>query len=1391
MDTAKQKNIRFTPRQLAIRIAVLVIVFAVLVYALLPWWLPESFIKNKIISDIKSKSGLTASIQKVEYSWIKGVQIFGLKIAQPDLPSSQNSTIVEIPKMVASFQPIRTLITKKFDYIKIRNMRVYASLDSKKKSVIARLSKLKSDWEPQHVSIINSKFYLKTPNSKSDLQLSVNNMQIYQGPKNRLGHLTLSAYLAQNSTRAIITARLTGKELLSASSIAEAEIHFENLELAHLKNIIRAPQDFAGVSAGKIKVHMNSKMQIDNFEISINATDLIIKYPAIKTKLPKFKNAKLYANSKINLQAGKINIDDFELIIPGIELSGKAELNSDFIESFSSENIVSAKTSGRINPQLIKNFFQKEISLPKDINLSGNILFDSSFIQKGMLLQFSFSSSAKDLEVYRNKFCLKKQNEKLTTNITINKNLVTDKINIETASVNFLENKAKLSASIDLHKIKKQIDKLINTPQEMSTKYFYADLLQFCEVNFKTKIVSPEILANRFNIKNSFVNKFKAIEGSAILSQPNSKLNSNFLFKTKNSIEASTISNEFKIRTADFNSISIDDLNLRVSQKNSWIELNDSHIKFNDSINAKINFISSDPLSLSNILLSNPQGLKTKGLATGTISINHTSGESSFTGNINLDDSSLVFDKKFNKPSGESCEIDFLFRTKHSKLSNSKSFYAEGVLGSSRLNLFYKHKPTLKRRDYRLLLTLSFDDANFFPELKAKIPKNFNANFIPIRVSGKQQNNIISTDISINPKRLQYTVDDIIKIDSPAKLSTKLTTTLLKNNSLTQIRFAQLSVGKTKFNLNGELYFKTPRSIYEIFKSNIYAFNMNLKSANNVKNLETFSPWLQTFCLQNKISGNLELVSNISLHNNRLYFSADLDATKILANNKDRFIKLNPFETNLSLSLTKDLSSDKIIIHEFQSQVGESFITLRGKGDYNFKRDRLMSFLDNLKLKASGKIDLQSNANIFPPRKTKDRQAGFFTFEISNFTKTPNSFIASANADNITFTSENQTVSLYGKISGAMTSQKPISKLTKDFYDNINFKFSSSNFAFKFNDQSGWANFAVTKNNTLDCNLLLLFDKFKTKELFNLQTKAFTNYKHRENKPISVDKFASDLLRNLRSNSNNVSLHATIFANNFQFWDKRVKDILDLNFLFTSISLYNQKLRISSNASIAGGKVDSKISCDLNNYNPKVLSITKLENISVTPAFQKQISWDFPGNKVTGFFSREENISFLLRDYIASNISKSYPLVKNGIAKMTATAGTITGQSAPDFIVSVFPHLNLTKYNYTDMTGFTRYHNDGSETNEMFFRGFNDIYMIGKTDINRNINYTVGLILLKNSSHTWLKKWKQGRVPLLKVSGKIKNGKLIDSKTQFPPADETLKQIFKNNIFSQSVKNLK
>ncbi|MBN1941777.1 MAG: hypothetical protein JW849_00625, partial [Phycisphaerae bacterium] len=291
---------------------------------------------------------------------------------------------------------------------------------------------------------------------------------------------------------------------------------------------------------------------------------------------------------------------------------------------------------------------------------------------------------------------------------------------------------------------------------------------------------------------------------------------------------------------------------------------------------------------------------------------------------------------------------------------------------------------------------------------------------------------------------------------------------------------------------------------------------------------------------------------------------------------------------------------------------------------------------------------------------------------------------------------------------------------------------------------------------------------------------------------LALQRRSEQLLGRLREWFHDADLTGRVSAARWRTYDANVKQSYPTRELEASLRVKDNTVHAHYDASLYGGRVSGRMDTNLTVPKPVVTGHAEQVDVKATKTIQPQISRQFPGNTVSGRISQTKDVHFPLRDLLCSVLDNQYRLCPEGTGRLIATDGLLVGKAAPDFVTKIFPGLNLTKYPYRTMTTFMKLLPDGTAENETFLFGAYDLYMEGVTKRDYTIQYTIGLVLMGGAfPPEALRDWKQGRIPILKMKGRIEDGTLMDDEVSYPLPNETLFEIFlKNNLVYRAWVNL-
>ena len=251
-------------------------------------------------------------------------------------------------------------------------------------------------------------------------------------------------------------------------------------------------------------------------------------------------------------------------------------------------------------------------------------------------------------------------------------------------------------------------------------------------------------------------------------------------------------------------------------------------------------------------------------------------------------------------------------------------------------------------------------------------------------------------------------------------------------------------------------------------------------------------------------------------------------------------------------------------------------------------------------------------------------------------------------------------------------------------------------------------------------------------------------------------------------------------------FDPAVRAFFEVRAMAVDIAARDGHVRVAYRGGLNGGEMESVCTVNLGEERPTAHAKSEMKELLTGENILAQLAQEFPGNTVYGTFSRAGELNFSLPEALMRILDGRYVPAMTGWARTDTVNGLVRGRAAPRFITRIFPGLNLASYRYRRMTAFAKYLSDGSASNDMIFAGpVYDLYMVGTTDAQRIGRYEIGLILLGTpQTPEFQHRFRQGRIPILKFKARIENGRFYDEEVTYPwPTEMAYKIFLENNIF--------
>ncbi len=338
-----------------LRWTALLALLAAVAYATLPWWLPADALRNYFAGEMLRQMNVPVTIDRLSYSWQRGLEIDGLKIASE--PAFGSEPVVDVAHLHADFSPLTYLVSKKLAWMEINNPRLSVRFDRDGNCNLAVLSRLPNDVTTKRISIHQADLTVRLPQEDRPLRLVVADMQVRSGHV-QFGQVTMSAAMEQPPVSDVPVGLRWQAEpgAQREAAFSFTNIHLEQLPLVRLLNLSDRVERLGGGVSGKVELRMNSQGLLDHvgLGVTVRGLDLALgkKFPSALLAgkhLPVIDNISLDAAARVDPLTGKLDIDSFRLTGPGLDLSGRAALVvSDW--SLLLTNIVLIDLDGRVEP---------------------------------------------------------------------------------------------------------------------------------------------------------------------------------------------------------------------------------------------------------------------------------------------------------------------------------------------------------------------------------------------------------------------------------------------------------------------------------------------------------------------------------------------------------------------------------------------------------------------------------------------------------------------------------------------------------------------------------------------------------------------------------------------------------------------------------------------------------------------------------------------------------------------------------------------------------------------------------------------------------------------------------------------------------------------------------
>ncbi len=1390
----------------------LVLLFVTAAYVALPWWLPEAWLRSWLAERMSRQMGVPVEIDAAGVSWDRGLRLEGLRIYSPERFGRE--PMVEISSVAMDFSPLRALMTKTIDWMEIEQPRVHVRIDARGEVNLAPLQLLQFDFEAERITVRRALGVVQLPEAPSPLQVEVHDMQLLRGQATRFGRITFSGGIEQQPSQAPLSGQVSISQA-GTSATASMAFSFSDVRLDQLllRQLLGLPlRRLTGRASGSLDLHLNREGIIDQFSLDVGIRRLDAQ-PLEGPGLPVIDQAGLELSASYDPLTQIVDVGRLRLRLPGIDLDGSGQVYDEFALG-NWQALESLQLAGTVRPSQVLALLTGRTELAGDLRVDGPIQVrlqldhpastqldlaaeidatDAGILRgtdvlkpPGRTLQAALAGRIDDrvwrLDVQQSRLQLGENTVTGTGSLADLRDLLgadpagpgrlTERV-IELAGQARWQGSARLGDLADLADLDPQLVALLGPIRQAGPVA--------AEMSFN----GPA--GNRFAVLLDIPAETRFRYGRHLAQQSDQDLQ----------LALSGRVDPAAARMVD-GSLTVN-LNQQPALRVSRLDL---LYRGGDHCAGSGRVWLDQIGQLCRLLPAHHQRLR--GLSgSGWMEFRFGCRQGRFGLDLSADLSAMEVDRPglWNKPARSRRDVDRVELSVR-RDGTDRLFEIEGLARTRRGELTFSGAlPRLDRipRAGRLGLSLRLADV-------AELSRAFPA--LPNRLGGVQLSGPVQarTDLDFHPDRAEWACQVTspgLALALPVEPARSIRAALgaeLRGMLRPGPDSWQLTVGESRVrigedlaeaSLAGTLALPTDRSV--LARPAAWLGKLTGRTRAEVTiNLDRLDPAVAGPLLARPeapdLTGRLTAALDLHLEPDRAGLGLDILADKLRMGptpleklfgpdrvdpRLGRLVLAKPADlaARLSLQAHVRLSDGAVTLEEGSGRIGPLSVSMRRARDgkqttklalWTDRAEDLPRLLPALaEAKPSGTAWLRVELSEAPGRiesvhvRTKELRA-----KLAGETLRLDGELRA------------RGLSLAGR-----TDQWTVSQVHTD------------GLRIGIGQSHGWLLARAEKLPEAPTGRVeLLAGKLDDRALLawaqRLTETAAEPSTSTTGRPEAMDQANRQvaMLRRLAARANlTVRVHCREYVN----FDPRVEQTYHLAELELRAALREGEASIAYDAALSGGKYIGAHEIDLTASEPIIRNRVRMRDVIATENIQPQLAIYFPGNTVLGYFNRDETTRTALAQTLAGLQDVRWRPSPIGTAVTMTTDGYVVGQAAPGFVTGIFPGLNLARYRYQKMTGFTDFRPDGTAGNDMIFDGQDyDVYMEGTTDQANRVDYEVGLLVLGGQSPEWHHAWRQGRLPVLKVSGRIHNGQLRDQQVSFPWPNETIGAIFvRNSIF--------
>lgn len=1395
--------------QWTLRISLAILLLLSAAYVTLPWWLSGSWVRDFLARDLSRQMGVNVTIERVQLSWSEGVQIHQLAI--PSVGGFGPEPLAVVGQLRADLSPLDLLLRKKIAWMEIDRPTLHVRIDRRGNSNLNTISRLSSDVETRLTSVRQATVILQLPDQPA-LRFSVASLELLSGRVQRIGRLTMSATLEQSLTSAPVSLRLWTQN--NGPTMADASFNFNNVQLEQLqlpRLLGLGLKKLAGQCAGKVDLKMNALGVVDHFDLSFNINNLDVQGLS-GPHLPVVEQAAISASARFDPLTERIDVESARITLPGIDLAGKGSWTAD-IEDGTPEAIGSIDLAGKVYPSKLAALITGRPILPGGYDIQGplDVRFTARRQQERLAMNIAVDGTTAALR--KGTQILKPADRPLRWEL----DGVLDErgwnLNAQRALLVLGDNRFHGRGTVrDVKRLLEQLslDLGPNSFAELRRDIQCVQWKGDWEIqdlpSLRQALPDLPVQLQPMELKGALTGQM------GINSQGPNRLTLLLMVPAQTRLALGGFSKpadqpmQLNLNaTMEDQGIALKDLELHLSLGSAMFRAFDGSLRLGaapgpstpaPAIAAKpmLNLEASARFRLQQVetllkavpALQRPQ-LDLSGAADGRADLRmegpilraHAWAE--LTG-------LALRNCAFSKAAGQTATVDLDFLHDASiSTEDSNRLTVDAQLGFADLRVVANSTRLWKDADCHLNARLRVTDARSLLQASPSLGQSLGdaklAGAAQADFWGKWTPDKANLELRLDADNLAFALPGGSEKAAKVPLRMRLTGALNRDDNamVAQIDTVALDLADNHFQLDGQVTVGwSPIASFLIFHLPIMKpvlqglqADVRLTGVVNEDACKLLPP-LRDLAKTYGLSGAAVATARLDCTQTRLTAHGQINADKFAIGRLGPVCKPVDLTTRLEAQIAVPVNLSKatidfsnIAVRNLALTVGQSGLLAEGGNS----KSNPASTDAHLSLWTHDAGELRK----LVPQLAPHNLSGSAHLELE-LQKAPALSVPLA---------EFSAQQLKGRLNGKdllLDGKIRLSGLREDpkNWGHADSVATDDAMEFRIGENHGWLfvdlqDVPGKTRGTAKVMAEYLEDKGLSDWVDSLSPTKPTS--RPATLPVSLEQQAAGIIARLRPLLADSNFSVSLSSDRFHTFDANVQEYYDIQFLQLDAQVDRGQFSVQYSTGLNGGTVARKYHANLNDMVPILTFESATNQVAATKSLQPQLALYFPGNIVSGLFTRNERLTMSLRDVIANSIDSRYPLYPSGEATTVTTDGYVEGQAAPKWLTRFFPGLNLTRYKYDTMTAFATFKSDGSADNDMIFSGSSyDVYMEGSTAIDHWGTYEIGLIL--GGSPQWNHTWKQGRIPIMKFKGRIEGGKIHDQTVEYLWPNETLFKIF-------------